>query len=441
MREQGKETHSDWFEAFRFLAWGVFVLGVLYRYVFTFSVAPPQNHLINDPGDYLKRAINLCQQTFPWDITHTMFPPGTDYFYGAVYCIRKNQMDLSWAIVIGSSLIPVLIYSLARTIYGHAVGLLSLILASTYFPFINFGGFYLSEIPVMLTMLMGTICLIEAFRSSSERKTWIFWALCVGFFSGLSATIKLQALAPLLLTAALGPFFQKTARGHTLKVIFVSLLGTIPVLIPGAVRCTTLNGGNLCLGAKSFGINLLVGHQPGKPWLRFLVKERNLELLFSGPFMDFEPERQPRTLEFGPWEDEKIKAEIAKEFGESPGEFLFTFWRNTKSYFGAVQLWPQSEAPLWAYELFRYFLWFMFAILFLAYALIPRWFREECQRLEFWQLVLPMLGGFLCGIIGTGEPRYRVPFDCYLIILFAAAVFQLFLIFFPQRSSQVESLR
>ena len=407
----------------RLVVWAVYLGSVGFRYYFTFFLALPDKHIVSDSLGYYVRAKNVCEQSYPWGINDIIFPPGTDYLFGAVYCLRGNLLDISWTLVVFSSLIPLLIFSIASQLCERRVAYLSLLLSSVYFPFINYGGYYLSEIPMMVCFFAATSAMIRLLKSQQSLPRVLPLCLLTGLLYGAAGSIKMQSFAPLLLTAVLYPLFLRKQRLRIFLMFLVIGLGTLPVLIPCSIRCTKLNEGRFCLIGKTFGMNFLVGHQLKNPYLRFTDSRRGLHYLLMGPGMDYNPNAPIPEVNFGPYDDEEVRSEAIRMIREHPKEMAMTFVRTALAYLGGVKLWPFAEVPVEVYQIFRVFFWCMLGTLLLHFLLNKCGKGSRSLPPEYWQLHLAIFAGFICGTLASGEPRYRIPFDAFVIILFARAIF------------------
>jgi len=222
--------------------------------------------------DYWARGIAFGEWTPPVgqpdpQVTSTPFawPPGYPYFLGAVYALTDGDHLEVLLIQMGLGLgNAVLLYFLARAIFGPAVGLISAGLAAVYWAFVYFEGELNS--PTLVIFLV--LCLVHSLRFWMRKPFWVN-ALAPGVILGVLTTIRPELGLILPLAMAWGGW---VARGRVpwrrLGALGVVLLvGMTAAIAPVTIRNLLVSGEfvPICVGG---GPNLRGGNNPAADGMR-----------------------------------------------------------------------------------------------------------------------------------------------------------------------------
>src|SRR5262245_48093779 len=204
----------------------------------------------------------------PWDVTHPLGYPaflsflmGSDGSFGRAVIVH----------LVVSCLVPLAGGLLGVATFGRRTGLLAMAFASLYFPFIEYGALFLSEIHFIFCFALAFTALFAA-RNVEGRQS----SLVLSFIAGavLSMAIAFKSVA---LPAALAFFFVDAVaillartpggapralwaalRPWLLRVVYTGV-AAIPLLSVLARVCTRANG-RFCITGNKMGADFLLGH-------------------------------------------------------------------------------------------------------------------------------------------------------------------------------------
>ena len=401
----------------------IFAIGLWWRTEYLFYTHPPTQYIYSDMQGYVSSAINFFNPAYTPSIGDTLYPPGMAYFLGSLY-----KLDHSWKLAIFaqwllSAVIPILMAIIATLLFNRITALAVLMIGSLYFPFIDYAGYFLAENPFIFMMLISSICLLLALRSSHWTKM-AWWGILAGFSTGVGAAFRSVILAPAMLTAIYLAIMAIKHRNRRIPVVIVStLIGLLVVLIPLSLRCTRLNDNRFSIISTNGGLNFLQGHYGHAGHFKFHDKKRGHYYEFGNPTVLYKRYEEEVHLACGPYDANKLQ-DIAWEWIRSHplDAALNSIEHVFDLYFGSVQ-WPTSHTDQRRWAL-------LFQYLYLVALLLPALFRLQqntgsMARLDksafsdsiLW---LPNVGIIATALLIIGEARYRIPFDAYTIILAAA---------------------
>ena len=398
----------------------IFMAGVMLRYFYIFHWHQAMDYVYSDMEGYFEAAKNFCDPDFVSGIGETVHPPGTRFFFGTLMSLDPNMNLALVAQFLLSVCVPILLAAIAYDLFGRRCLLLTLCMASLYFPFIDYAGYILSEGPFLFTLVCSFWLLIRSLRSS--KKYSIFFGFLAGLVLGMAASLKSVALpgAFLILLAMI-----LISRKHNLAVkrtITASLAGVLIILIPLSVRCTKLSEGKFCLIANDWGRNILFGHYGDIGEVSFFDPERGLYYVFGSPTAAQKGYHRMINLPVGAYDNSALLKYTLEWAKDNPLDtFLLSFEHMFDLAFGLLA-WPSNATKFrrWVqlyHEIFLVFILFPACLHICLNAknlirLNPRF----CGDLL---LVLPIIGVMFSALIALGEPRYRIPFDGFLILLAA----------------------
>src|SRR5262245_6994728 len=115
----------------------VYVTGIGLRVGYTLHVQPPESFITQDMQVYVnlaKRFAEMNGPAMPWDVTHPMGYPALL----ALLTTGGGSLARVVAVqIVVSSLVPLAVGALGLVAFGRKTGLLAIVFASVYFPFID----------------------------------------------------------------------------------------------------------------------------------------------------------------------------------------------------------------------------------------------------------------------------------------------------------------
>lgn len=410
-------------------ALAVYTSGVIVRCFYIFKWHRAMDYVYSDMEMYLRAATDFCNPRFVSSINETVHPPGARFLFGTLRWLEQvlwPNYEPSMTLVpvaqfVLSILVPLLLAGTAWELFGRRTALFMLVLASLYFPFFDYAGYLLSEGPFLFALVCSFFLLVRSLRTTGQAAIW--YGAGAGVMLGCAAALKTVALpAALLVLLALGAMGWKY-RLPLVRPLVAAVAGLLLILIPLAVRGPRLSGGRFCLIANDASRNILLGHYGRIRGIKFTDPARRSNIVFISPATHPKGYQHVVDVPAGAYESAKLIDLALRWVREHPGEALMLSFEHMFDLAFGTLPWPSSENPrLRNYvDLFHY--------LFLIFVLLPvathvchhlrpllRLEPELCADL----LVLaPVLALAVVAFLSLGEPRYRVPFDGFLLLLAA----------------------
>jgi len=406
------------------LAWLVYALTIPVRAWYVFVWHDPQKFIYSDMATYVSQAVLFTDPTYTQGIADTIYPPGTGYLFGFLFRLGGDSL---WPVVlsqfVGSCVIPILVYAIAARLFSRRTALAALVLASLYFHFLAYAGFFLSETVYTVLVLLAFWFIVMAVQATDPLRQ-VLCSLLVGWTVGSAAAVKSGILLPFFLLA-LGIASIFVIRRRILAFVSLAAIaaGALAlVLAPLAMRATKLCDGQFCLVSTNAEMNFLMGHS-GRS-LRFVWNDakRNYRFEFAHPASVQKGYDEPRTLAFGPYDRKENLAAAWAWIGDHPWEAFAQSVDHVYDYFTGTVPWPSSHGPervaMTFFERLYAFFWLVPAAA-MVLRLIPRWLRRERGYAGDFLAVMPVAGMTVVSFLTIAEPRYRVPFDGFTCILAA----------------------
>ena len=408
-----------------------FVIGVIWRYVFIFHTHPIEWTInYSDMANYLSEMTRYFTPHAPLTRADTFYPPGASLLFGFVYHFKQSWYAISWLMFVLSSLAPLLIAAIAYLLYNRSVALVALTISSLYIAFVEFSGYLLSETPYIFFQLLAVLFLLLALRTK-DRRLAIAWGLLAGLLLGWTELIRTVVLLPALFTAAALIFVKlkhKKAYPNLWPVLASGLVGLLPLLVGFTIRCSSLNH-QFCLVSSNGATTVLQGHYyNGVGDFKFYDKANNYAFEAGDPAQGALGFTNPAVFHFGEY-DQKRTLGIAKDWVKAhPAQAVEYSFEHIYNLFRTVP-WPPEDTPtdkssiMVSETLFRVFI-LLPIMVYLVMLSIPAWRRKVAHKSADLLVIAPVIGLFVLVFITVGNPRYRIPFDVFFIIL-AAKVYVL----------------
>ena len=411
--------HSIWWARIGVLAC---IAGAVWRYVWIFRLHPPTEYVYSDMAFYVEIAKRLLQPDYTGAIYDTIYPPAMGYSIAWCNALDpSNQLYVTLQFLMALA-VPLLLGFIAKTLFDIRVAWLTLILASLWFPFVDYAGFFLAETPFMFFMLLSLCALLRGLLAKGTGGA-IGWAVLSGFAFAISAEFKGQALMPAgLMALFLTYIFWKRQRKRILILQGAALLSALTIMLPVAAHVTRLNEGRPALVSTNGALMFLTGHHGHYGHLVFNDAPRNFYFISFNPTHVEHGNDGKSVYEFGAYDSDKIMQVAWKWIYNHKLESLqLSFDHIFDTFYGSLP-WPSSSTVdrRWVITFQNIFLVGIFIPICIH--LTQNWRAMVRLKPEvFGELFvfIPVLGLIVTVFLTMGEPRYRIPFDGFLLILAA----------------------
>ena len=217
--------------------------------------------------DYWARGLAFGQWAPPHDQPDPMVqqlpyfrPPGYPYFLALVYALTGGSHAAARLLQFALGILnAVLLYLLARQIFGEMPARIGALLAATFWTLIYYEGELLEPV-LSITLLL---LLLFAFHEWT-RSMKLLWLAGAGVLMGLSALVRPNALLFLPVAVLWAAWYL---RGHsswlreTFRAAVLLSVGLAVTVLPATIRNYVVARDVVLISANS-GINLLLGQDP-----------------------------------------------------------------------------------------------------------------------------------------------------------------------------------
>lgn len=235
-------------------------LAVRVAYIVEVGAHPLMTTTTGDPQVYDLRALEIASGAWAADDVFFHSSPVYPYILGIIYTLFGQSYAAVRVIQslfgVGSCL---LLWSIARRLFGDRQGLLAGLIAALYVPFIFFDAEILMITYVIFFALLSVWLLL---RYQEQGKLWL--ALAAGAAIGVSALGKPNMLL-FVPVAALWVWwrFRGCGRaGETLRAAALIVVGTVVVIAPMTIMNTVV-ADDFVLTSSNGGINFWIGNNHG----------------------------------------------------------------------------------------------------------------------------------------------------------------------------------
>ena len=379
----------------------IFSFALIVRLVFSLDIHPIQNFIFSDMNSYLDISTRLSLSDR--SLANVFYPIGYPLFIMLVSKVLPNLFFPTIAILqsLMGLISLILLYAISKNILSQKFRLIFLIILACYYPWIDFGGYLMSE--TLATLLLILMVYLSFFSFNHRNLLWLFFLPIV---IGLGTLVRANLLLPgvfLILWLA--------ARGITARGVIVLSCGFILTFLlssqiyhyyGGISSPMALNGGLVFMDGQC----LLRGATDSNGWSfgAPVFTQRNLQVeeSFDQPFTNS-----------GYFYRQGINCLIANPIRiiEKPTELYYLFFGNVA--------WPSSDQP--GYDVAMRISHALFNItvfpgLFIAtYLFIKE--RKKIFKTRLAVLAIVVLSLVATTIVYYADIRYRLPFDGFLILL------------------------
>lgn len=379
----------------------IFSFAFIVRLVFSLVIHPIQNFIFSDMNSYLGISTRLLQSN--QSVENAFYPIGYSLFLMLVR--RITSISFFPTIALLQSLMGlaslILLHAISKNILSQKLRLLFLIILACYYPWIDFGGYLMSE--TLATLLLTLMVYLSFFSFKYKNLLWLFLLPIV---IGLSTLVRAN-----LLLAGFFVVLWLAIQVITARRVMVFSCGFILALFlsfqiyrhyGGISSPLALNGGLVFMDGQCLlrGATDSIGWSFGAP----VFTQRNLQVeeYFDQPFTNS-----------GYFYRQGLDCLLANPIRilEKPTELYYLFFGNVA--------WPSSDQPGYSIAMKISHALFNATILpglFLATYL----FFKERKRLFKTRpaiLFLVVLSLVATTIVYYGDIRYRLPFDGFFILL------------------------
>ena len=412
----------------------VYACGIAIRAAYTFQIHPPEKFIASDMFFYVTLARRLAATAGPlqpWDVSH---PLGYPMLLSFLITGGGSLARAAGVQFVVSCLVPPALGLLGAAAYGRRTGALAFVFGIFYFPFVEYGALFLSEIHFILWLTLAFAALFAA-RRADRRGVALALAAAGGLALSIAATFKSVVLpavvfffaaegVALLLARPPGgapPLSFERFKGWLLRGA-VAALAAAPVLGLMTRACTRANRGDLCVTGNKASADFLLGHYGRIANIEWKPDGAYDFVRFGSPgayLRHYDAQaRVPFTITDGP----ANRAEAWRWIAAHPGESVVLSLDHIYDTFLGPAMWPSFEHGSWPFaQLSQYvFLALLFIpTLFVGAALAKRGARVFTTSRT--ALVLAPIAALAVTVaIATGEVRYRIPFDVFFIAIVCA---------------------
>jgi hypothetical protein len=413
----------------------LYACGIAIRAIYTFQAHPPERFIVSDMSFYVtlaKRLASTAGPLNPWDVTH---PLGYPMLLSFLISGGGSLARVAGVQFVISCLVPPALGLLGAAAYGRRTGLLAFAFGTLYFPFIEYGALFLSEIHFIFWLALAFAGLFGA-RRVRRPAAAIGISAAAGFALSIATSLKSVALpaavlfffadgvALLLARPAGGPatrWFDRLKpwllRGAVVAIAATPLLGAL------ARVCTHANEGRFCVTGNKVGSDFLLGHYGRVADIEWRTDGRD-QFRFGSPGALLRHYEEHATVPFSMTDSERNKAEAWRWIGKHPGEAIVLSLDHIYDTFFGVSAWPTFNSGSWPYaNLSQYaFIIFLLVPTVLACARLAKRGLRPVLTSRTLLALAPIFALTIIVAIATGEVRYRIPFDIFFIVIACAYV-------------------
>lgn len=420
-----------------------YVIGVLWRCLHILRLHSPLQYVDSDMAMYVGLAKKFAIPGFTpkiGDITH---PPATGMLFSWFFQRDSSFHSLISFQTVITCLVPLAVGAFALAVFDRRTAKWALIVSCFYYPFIDYGGYFLSEVYMMLLNPLAAALFVAAARQKTMARV-IVVGLVAGVVFWLAMSFKMVAFPSMVGFCALywlfssdaardgdaaaaeregaKPAAPKRRASRKLKTVAILalLLGAAPGTAALSVRCTAANEGHFCLVSNKAPADFLLGHYGRIQGLAWKDSKGRVTVSFGSPAAYQRGYREVPSVPFLITDGPNNSAYAWAWIRQHPIDALVLSCEHVYDSFCGSLPWPSVANGFWAVsEAFHF--------IFLLFLLLPSLMRclDVIRRQGFRAflesrdlLVLSLVFGLVAAVfVATGEERYRMPYDSVFILL------------------------
>ena len=391
-----------------------YVAGVIWRYMHVYYSHDPRGTVYSDMHVYISTARRIADPNYklvPIDVTH---PPATSWLFSQFYQADPSFFSLMLFQLLIAALIPLAVGFLAWVAFDQKSAAWAIAVSSGYYYYVEYAGFFLSEIYMMLLIPLMMALYLVAVRAK-KLPVAIAWGALTGIVLFISIAFKTVAAPAVLGFCAV---HWLLTRGPSLRVKTAAFASVFLAALPGLYlishRCTLANRNKFCLGSNKTAADFLLGHYDRIHSLKWTDSQ------FGSPASQQHGYEHVPQVWFSITDSEQNFATAWDWVTGSPDKALVLSVQHIFDLLTPNAPWPTIWTPEWPFAQAVSYL-FVMVMAYPAFLLLFDIVRSSgvgglFRSIEF--AILSILFGVMLGVaIATGEARYRLPYDCVFIIL------------------------
>jgi 4-amino-4-deoxy-L-arabinose transferase-like glycosyltransferase len=405
----------------------VYLCGVVVRILYTLKIQRPETVIYADMGLYTDRARRLAEGVplSASDVT-------TGIGYPALLAFLSKNGTFGAAVtfqLVISCLVPLALGLFGWAAYGRRTGLLAVVFGSLYFPFMEYGALFLTELHLLFWMALAFAGFMAA-RRARRRGAAIAAAAGGGIALSIAATFKTLALPAVVAFFVADGVAAALARGEgaprpwleRLKPWVlrgaVALIAAAPVLGVMSSACTRARG-SFCITGKEMGHDFLLGHYGRIADIEWISPGGRDLYRFGSPSSHLRNYQTHVKVPFSIGDAAANRAEAWRWIGKHPGEAIVLSLDHVYDTMFGPLMWPTMNSDMWMFAATSQFAFIV--LLFVPTVLAARTVLRRGLRTALTTrtaVMLAPIGALVITVmIATGEVRYRIPFDIFFITI------------------------
>jgi 4-amino-4-deoxy-L-arabinose transferase-like glycosyltransferase len=411
----------------------VYLCGVAIRILYTLGFQRPETMLYADMQLYVDRARRFAAGV-PMDRADVT--SGFGYPWMLAWLSPDGRTFVPAVIVqlIISCLLPLALGLLGAAAYGRRTALLAIVFGSLYYPFIEYGALFLTEIHFVFWLTLAFAGFLGA-RRAQTRGRGIACGVGGGIALSVAATFKTLALPAAFVYFVADGVAQALVRGGSAPSLSwparlkpwvlrgaVAVLAAAPVLGVMSRSCTKASG-HFCITGKEMGHDFLLGHYGRIADIEWNAGGGRDMYRFGSPSSHLRAYEQHVRVPFSIADAPANRAEAWRWVSAHPGEAIVLSLDHVyDTLFGPV-MWPTMNNPkTWTLAAVSQFVFilFLFVPTVLALARVTRRGWRQTLTSRTFLVFTPIAALLLTVMLATGETRYRIPFDVFFIAIACA---------------------
>jgi len=391
-----------------------FALGVIWRWLHVYQAHDPRGTVYSDMAVYISIARRIANESYrltPLDVTH---PPGASWMFSQFFQSDPSFFTLMLFQVVVASLIPLGVGLLAWVAFDQKSAAWAIAVSSGYFYYVEYAGFFLSEIYMMLLnpLIMALYLLAVRAKKPTSRVTLAVVAGALFFIAIAFKTVSVPALLGFC-----GVHWLFT-RGESIRVktlvIAIMCLMTVPGLYLTSQRCTQASRGDFCLTSNKGPSDFLLGHYGRIQSIKWTDSQ------FGSPGAQQHSYEHVPQVWFSITDGEQNTETAWEWIWAHPGEAIVLSVQHVFDLLSPNAPWPTIWTGEWIVAQTHSYL-FGLLLIYPACLLLFDIARAGgpwamFRSVEF-AIMSVLFGVMLSVAIATGETRYRLPYDCVFIVL------------------------
>src|SRR5256885_11180382 len=179
------------------LTWTVVLSGTVWRWFYIIRMHDPRDHVYSDMNRYMELAKQMADPNYQLSIYDVSHPLGMSTLLSWFYARQPSMQAMTYLQFVICALAPLAIGGLGWVAFNKQMGKLALVGASVYFPFVDYGGYFLAEGYPIFTLPLGVTPFFLAARQSQNVPA-LSLALLAGLLFSIAMAFKALVLPALI---------------------------------------------------------------------------------------------------------------------------------------------------------------------------------------------------------------------------------------------------